>query len=347
MKLILLCSIVFVSNSCAKLGYITSQSLEQLRLISTGEKLEEVIKDNRTPKKVKQRLQEIQQYKNYFADYLDEDLGDIYDKVIFLNRESVSHLVISSPWDEIRAIEECFIVVGCFPYLGFFEKKSAIEYRDKMIQAGNSSHIRPVNAYSTLGKFNDRVLSSFFNYSERGLASLIFHELIHSVIFFKNGVSFNENIANFFAEELVREYFGETELEKKRKKSAELARIEIRTLITLKTKVINDSIKSNQSNVDKKHLMKQLLKQEFGTEYHDQIMAICRRHDLPSKECSSKIVEWTPSRLAALGTYNSLRKDIDSYYQSNFNDIRAFYKFLKAKYDDGATATEMIHLMRN
>ena len=62
-----------------------------------------------------------------------------------------------------------------------------------MSNKGFSSHVRPVNAYSTLGHFNDRVLSSFFNYNEKGLANLIFHELFHSILFFKNGVNLNEN----------------------------------------------------------------------------------------------------------------------------------------------------------
>ena len=52
-----------------------------------------------------------------------------------------------------------------------------------------------VRAYSTLGWFADPLLSTFIHYPEPGLASVIFHELAHQVIYVKDDSAFNEAFA--------------------------------------------------------------------------------------------------------------------------------------------------------
>ena len=195
--------ILLFLSSCAKLSYITSQSVEQIRLVTAGEEIDSVIESLPETNPNKQKLKQIKKYKQFFSHFFNEKVEGIYEKVIFLDRPSVSYLVVSSPWSEIKAVEECFLFMGCFPYLGFFNEVKASKYSAEMTKKGFSSHVRPVNAYSTLGHLNDRILSSFFNYSEKGLANLIFHELVHSVLFFKDGVGLNENLASFIADELV------------------------------------------------------------------------------------------------------------------------------------------------
>ena len=330
--------------SCAKLSYLTSQSIEQIKLISTGDPINEVINSTTRTEQEKVKLQKILKYKKYFSDYLGEELGDIYSKVIFLGRENVSQLVISSSWDQIKPVKECFLVVGCFPYLGFFDIEDAIHYRDKMRNNGFSSHIRPVNAYSTLGHFNDRVLSSFFNYSETGLANLIFHELVHSKIFFKNGVNFNENIASFIAEELVSIYFKKTISDHHQKEKIRLTHQKINRMITKKVDEINRSVEKISSN-EKKNAMKESIIKNFGKKFRSDLIETCKEYDVKEDLCLTYDRKWTPSKLAAIGTYSMLQDSIRSYYQQRFTDIRSFYKYLKSEYLKGTQSNEMINLI--
>ncbi len=50
-------------------------------------------------------------------------------------------------------------------------------------------------AYSTLGKFNDPILSTMLSYGDDELASIIFHELSHQVVYIPDDTSFNEAFA--------------------------------------------------------------------------------------------------------------------------------------------------------
>ena len=50
-------------------------------------------------------------------------------------------------------------------------------------------------AYSTLGWFDDPVLSSFVRWPETEVARLIFHELAHQLLYVKDDTAFNESFA--------------------------------------------------------------------------------------------------------------------------------------------------------
>ena len=50
-------------------------------------------------------------------------------------------------------------------------------------------------AYSTLGKFNDPILNTMMTYGDDELASIMFHELSHQVVYIADDTSFNEAFA--------------------------------------------------------------------------------------------------------------------------------------------------------
>ena len=50
-------------------------------------------------------------------------------------------------------------------------------------------------AYSTLGKFNDPILNTMMAYGDDELASIMFHELSHQLVYIADDTSFNEAFA--------------------------------------------------------------------------------------------------------------------------------------------------------
>jgi len=61
-------------------------------------------------------------------------------------------------------------------------------------------------AYSTLGYFDDPVLSTFIAYREPDLARLVFHELAHQVVYVKDDTAFNESFAVAVEEEGLKRW---------------------------------------------------------------------------------------------------------------------------------------------
>ncbi len=90
-----------------------------------------------------------------------------------------------------------FPVVGDLPYKGFFEKEKAFAERKKLVGENYDVSIRNPSGWSTLGWFTDPILSNMLKRSDGDLAELIIHEMVHSTIFLKDDVDFNENLADF------------------------------------------------------------------------------------------------------------------------------------------------------
>ncbi len=73
-------------------------------------------------------------------------------------------------------------------------------------QRGMDVSIGGVEAYSTLGWFNDPIISSMMNWGDERLATLIFHELARQRFYVKDDTEFNESFADFVEQEGTRQW---------------------------------------------------------------------------------------------------------------------------------------------
>ena len=97
----------------------------------------------------------------------------------------------------------------------------AKEYAKDLERDGYVVYIRPVLAYSTLGYFDDPILSSMLILDEYDLAETVFHELFHTTLFIKNEVSLNEALADLVGQEMSEIYYS---FEKASKEKRQLKR---------------------------------------------------------------------------------------------------------------------------
>ncbi len=98
----------------------------------------------------------------------------------------------------------CFPVAGCVPYRGFFKQQKARESAARLAGKGMDVIVSPATAYSSLGWFNDPLLSTMFSGSDTRLAAYLFHELAHQRLYIKHDGLFNEGYASFVEETGVR-----------------------------------------------------------------------------------------------------------------------------------------------
>ncbi len=103
--------------------------------------------------------------------------------------------VFAAPEFSIKPVESCFPVAGCVSYRGFYREADAQAYAGKLRTQGYDVHIGGVPAYSTLGWFDDPLLSTFIRWPEGELARLIFHELSHQVVYAEDDTGCNESFA--------------------------------------------------------------------------------------------------------------------------------------------------------
>lgn len=295
-----------------------------------GIKNEKVLKDENIPKSSRQKIEEIEKYKKFFFDYFEKKPSSIYSKTTFLEGEAVTYLVIASPKTEIKPLMHTFPFMGEFPYLGFFNKGKAIAYAKRLEREKDYSvFVRPVYAYSTLGYFEDRILSSFFQFEELDLSELIFHELFHTIFFVKNDVDFNEALAEHFAKNLVPLYFshGEEELERNKKRRAEEKAYA--KLVSQFVQKLQDSYKNEEelTNLRAQEKLEKLLEEDLRPALRD----FCKLYQW--ENCPSEVI-WNNARFAAFLTYEDKQDEISDIQRKHNFTLKEFLSYLEFEHEE-------------
>lgn len=176
-----------------------------MALLLKREPIPKVLADAATDSVVRARLQYVQAVLSY-AEAAGLPVGGSYGDYVDLGRTHVVWNVYAAPEFSLRPHTFCYLVVGCLAYKGFFAEADARELAAEMDARGFDTWVGGVAAYSTLGWFDDPVLSTFVQRSEAQLAALLFHELAHKVVFVKGDTAFNEGFATAVERILLREW---------------------------------------------------------------------------------------------------------------------------------------------
>ncbi len=141
------------------------------------------------------RLERVQAIRAYASRELDLPDNRSYTRYSDLGRSFVVWNVFATPPLSLAARQWCFPVAGCVNYRGYFREGEARDEAARLAASGDDVFVSGVPAYSTLGYFEDPVLSTFVRWPEPELARLVFHELAHQIVYVKDDSVFNESFA--------------------------------------------------------------------------------------------------------------------------------------------------------
>jgi predicted aminopeptidase len=180
---------------CAQFGYYVQALQGQYSLLSDARPIDDWLADPTVNAHLKDRLEKVKSIRRFAARELGLPDNDSYKSYADLKRPFVLWNVVAAEQLSVKPIQWCFPIAGCVNYRGYYEKSEAQAYAAELRSNGYDVQVAGVPAYSTLGWFNDPVLSTFIQYPDAELARLVFHELAHQVVYVKDDSQFNESFA--------------------------------------------------------------------------------------------------------------------------------------------------------
>ena len=192
-------------SGCSTIEFYWQGIAGQIDLLSRAKPVTDVLETTADPA-LRTRLQRMQAIREFASRELALPDNGSFRRYADIGRSYVVWNVFAAPELSLKPRESCFPIAGCVAYRGYFDEEAARTQAARFIAEGDDVYVGGVPAYSTLGYFDDPVLSTYIRYRENELARLMFHELAHQIVYVKDDTSFNESFAVAVEEEGLRRW---------------------------------------------------------------------------------------------------------------------------------------------
>jgi predicted aminopeptidase len=177
--------------------YLSRAGWEEAKILAGRRQILRLVEDDRTDPATRSRLRLVLAARGFAADSVGLRTGESFTTYSHLDRDTLVLVVSGAYRDRLEPYTWWFPIVGRVPYKGFFDFSEALELARDLERRGFDSYVRPSAAFSTLGWFNDPLLSTTLRLDSINLANTVIHEVTHNTFFKAGEAVFNESFANF------------------------------------------------------------------------------------------------------------------------------------------------------
>ena len=177
--------------------YLIRAALAESSILARRRPIEAIVADPATPSEAASKLRLVLAARAFAADSVRLHTRKSFTTYTRLDRDTLV-LVLSGAYpDRLAPYTWWFPIVGRVPYKGFFDFSAARAAERDLAGKGFDVYLRPSPAFSTLGWFNDPLLSTSLRADTIDLANTVIHELTHNTFYAPGQAVFNESFASF------------------------------------------------------------------------------------------------------------------------------------------------------
>jgi predicted aminopeptidase len=193
------------------LGYLTHAAYEEGRLLWHRQPISDVLTRSDLAAETRAKLETVLAVRKFAADRLGLNVGGAYKTLTQVDSGAIVWIVMAAPRTSLTPYTWWFPIVGAVPYRGYFSHDDANVEAAGLEARGFDTHVRAAVAFSSLGFFNDPLLSNLLKLDRVELAGVIIHELFHRTYFLASNVMFDESAATYVGSRGAVEFFSATE----------------------------------------------------------------------------------------------------------------------------------------
>ncbi len=320
--------------------YVIRAAYEEGKILWRREPIADFIQNPELAPDTQEKLRLVLAVRDYARDALQFNVGGSYASYSYVDRPDLTYVVLAAPKTELRPYTWWFLIVGSVPYKGYFSKKDAEAEVERLKAEGYDTNLRTSAAFSTLGWFDDPLLSHLLNYDKVLLSEIVFHELFHNTLYINGAGAFNESSANFAghraAIDFFRQRFGEGSAEHQRALLLWEEEREFGAFIAEVARTLGELYGSDLSREDKLRLREEV----FGRSKADWSRRIADRPAHRFRGFSQQ-----PLNNAVLMHYIVYMKDLDmfeSLYQACGRNLRRTIGVMRAAVENKGEPFEAV-----
>ncbi len=187
--------------------YLVRAGWEEAKILRARRDIATMVRDGGVHAVTRGKLQLVLDVRAYAADSLGLPARDAFTQFTQLDSDTLVLVLSAAARDTLAPVTWWFPIVGRVPYKGYFDVRAARKDEQRLRDAGYDTYLRPSPAFSTLGWFNDPLLSTTLSGDSADIANTVVHELTHNRFYAPGGAVFNESFANFVGARGAAAYF--------------------------------------------------------------------------------------------------------------------------------------------
>jgi predicted aminopeptidase len=187
--------------------YLARAAWEEAKVLARRTPITDVVAARALPPNETAKLALVLAARDFAQDALGLPAEEAFTQFSRIDSDTLVLVLSAARRDTLALHRWWFPFVGRVPYKGFFDFAAAREEARSFERRGYDVDLRPASAFSTLGWFNDPLLSTTLRQDSIALVNTVLHELTHNRVFVKGEVEFNESFASFVGSRGSREFF--------------------------------------------------------------------------------------------------------------------------------------------